>query len=67
MGCKLIKAKPMTRGEYNTYKGWLIPKDENPKDPGYLVVYSTSYESWSPADTFEEAYRELNHNEKGMV
>lgn len=27
---KHVKAKPMTRGEYNSYRGWSIPSDENP-------------------------------------
>lgn len=30
----------MTRGDYNNYRGWTIPKDEDPKDEGYLVKYS---------------------------
>ena len=60
IGTKLIKAKPMNRGEYNQYRGWQIPADENPEDEGYLVKYSDGYESWSPAKQFEEAYRECN-------
>ena len=59
IGVKLIKAMPMTRGEYNNYRGWIIPKDENPDDDGYLVVYKDNYESWSPKGVFEEAYKEL--------
>ena len=50
IGTKMIQAKPMTRGDYNKYRGWQIPADENPEDEGYL--------SWSPKETFEEAYRE---------
>lgn len=59
IGTKLIKAKPMTRGEYNAYRGWKIPEDENPEDDGYLVVYvdSDDYVSWSPKDIFDRAYR----------
>ena len=26
VGVKLIEAKPMTRGDYNNYRGWTIPK-----------------------------------------
>ena len=55
IGTKLIEAKPMTRGEYNKYRGWTIPPDENPDDSGYLVKYSDSYESWSPKDVFDSA------------
>ena len=59
IGCKKIEAKPMTRGEYNKFRGWTIPKDENPADEGYLVKYSDDYISWSPKDAFEEAYSEI--------
>lgn len=40
VGTKIIKAEPMTRGEYNQYRGWQIPKNENPADEGYHIVYS---------------------------
>lgn len=58
IGTKMIQAKPMTRGDYNKYRGWQIPADENPEDEGYLVKYKDGYESWSPKEAFEEAYRE---------
>ena len=60
IGVKEIDAKPMTRGEYNKYRGWTIPADENPDDEGYLVKYSDEYESWSPKNVFEEAYVEYD-------
>lgn len=56
IGVKRIEARPMTRGDYNTYRGWQIPADENPADEGYLVKYRDGYESWSPKEAFEEAY-----------
>ena len=56
IGDKIIYAEPMTRGEYNKFKGWTIPANENPDDEGYIVKYSDSYISWSPKDVFEEAY-----------
>ena len=59
IGVKLIKAEPMTRGEYNKKRGWTIPKDENPKDEGYVVQYDNGYVSWSPKDVFEKAYSEV--------
>ena len=64
IGTKLIEAKPMTRGEYNEYRGWTIPPDENPGDPGYLVKYSDSYESWSPKDVFDSAYIQVDDNKE---
>ena len=70
IGTKQILAKPMTRGEYNQLRGWLVPQDENPRDDGYLVVYPDSpdrnvegfngYVSWSPKAEFEKAYRTEN-------
>lgn len=35
IGTKMIKAKPMNRGDYNKYRGWTIPEGENPADEGY--------------------------------
>ncbi len=57
---KQVHAKPMTRGDYNNYKGWTIPADEDPNDDGYLVVYNRGsndhYESWSPKHIFDDGY-----------
>ena len=57
-GTKMIEARPINRGDYNKYRGWTIPENENPADEGYLVKYSDGYESWSPKKQFEEAYRD---------
>lgn len=67
IGVKQINAMPMTREEYNELRGWTVPADENPDDPGYLVEYVDGgkanteqfkgYVSWSPKDVFERAYR----------
>ena len=37
IGVKVIDAKPMTRLEYNQFRGWSLPDNENGEDPGYLV------------------------------
>ena len=70
IGVKQIKAKPMTRGEYNEYRGWELPSDEDGGDEGLLVEYidggksnhpdHEGYISWSPKSVFEQAYREIN-------
>lgn len=65
IGIKRIKAKPMTRGEYNDFRGWKLPKDENPSDEGYMVKYSDDYVSWSPKKAFEEAYSKMG--EKPLI
>lgn len=59
IGIKKIEAEPMTRGDYNDFRGWAIPKDENPADEGYKVKYSDNYVSWSPKKAFEEAYSKI--------
>ena len=49
IGIKIIKAEPMKKD------GKI----------GYKVVYKDGYESWSPKEVFEEAYKplkELDHN-----
>lgn len=57
IGTKMIHACPMTRGEYNEYRGWIIPAGEKSEDEGYLTRYPDGYVSWSPKEIFEEAYR----------
>lgn len=59
IGIKIIEAEPMTRGDYNDFKGWNIPADENPADEGYKVKYDDNYVSWSPKQAFEEAYSKI--------
>lgn len=68
-GIKEILAKPMNRKEYNDYRGWELPSNENGSDEGFLVEYVQSetstninhpehkgYISWSPKEVFEESY-----------
>lgn len=62
IGCKLIKAEPMNRGDYNKYRGWTIPANENPADEGYLLRYPDGYESWSPKYVFDSAYLAVDDN-----
>lgn len=68
VGMKIINAKPMTRIDYNNFRGWSLPTDEKGEDEGYLVEYTDSgpntsdykgYVSWSPKDVFERAYKEI--------
>lgn len=67
-GTKTILARPMTLGDYNDYRGWDMPENENPANRGFLVEYEPDgkegnhpdhkgYISWSPEDVFEKAYR----------
>lgn len=61
IGTKQIQAEPMTRGEYNSFRGWDLPDNEDGSDKGYLVRYRDGYVTWSPAKQFEESYRETNN------
>ena len=67
IGTKIIKAKPMTRGEYNDLRGWKVPADEDYRDKGFLVEYSDGYISWSPEKQFNDAYRECNNMTFGLA
>ena len=70
IGTKLVKAHPMNRLEYNEYRGWELPSNENGSDPGFLVEYTdggasndsrhVGYISWSPAEVFHKAYRQVD-------
>ncbi len=39
IGTKVVKAEAMTRKEYNDFRGWSLPADENGADEGFLVEY----------------------------
>ena len=61
IGTKQIEAEPMTMGE--AYERGLlqagrVPSESEKSNAGYHVKYQDGYESWSPAEPFEKAYRE---------
>lgn len=58
VGIEWVQAKPMTRGDYNTYRGWTIPPDENPSDEGYLVERDNGHVNWIPKAIFDKTYHE---------
>lgn len=62
---KVVHAVAMTRGDYNSMRGWTLPADENGDDNGYLVEDPSAqpnvkgfagYVSWQPQDMFEKAH-----------
>ena len=58
IGTKEVQATPAIRKGGNVY----LPTDPIPKtmekvEEGYKVVYEDGYESWSPKDVFEKAYK----------
>lgn len=66
---KEVLATPMSLGNYNKYRGWQMPDNEDPEAEGYLVEYTdggkanhpdhTGYISWSPKAQFDNGYTEL--------
>jgi len=66
---KKVKRCPMDRADYNIYRGWELPKDEDGSDDGYLVEYldggkpnhpeHSGYISWSPKEQFDHGYTQV--------
>lgn len=59
-GTKTVKARPMTMGE--AYECKLLKEGIRPSEcetdkAGYLVEYEDGYQSWSPKDVFDAAYK----------
>lgn len=77
IGTKIVKLAPMTRAEYNAYRGWALPADENGTDEGYLVEYTDGgkpndarhegYISWSPKAQADAAYRPTDGMSFGLA
>ena len=66
IGTKIVKAEPMDEFMFAKRKN---PSQANPAEnrSGYMVVYPDGYESWSPKDVFEEAYRLVSDDERRMM
>lgn len=76
VGTKVIHAHEINRRDYNQFRGWKLPTDENGDDEGYLVEYPDQpsntvdykgYVSWSPKDVFEAAYSVLGSAKKALT
>lgn len=77
IGVKEVLFEAMNRQEYNNYRGWELPSDENGDDDGYLVEYldggqfnhhnHKGYISWSPKEVFERAYRKTSGMTFGLA
>ena len=60
IGTKQIEAEPMTMGEAyekNLLQVGRVPNESEKTKAGYHVKYEGGYESWSPAEPFEKAYK----------
>lgn len=77
IGTKIINATPMNRLDYNIFRGWTLPEDENGSDAGYLVEYPNGgtpntkqfkgYVSWSPKKQFDDAYHLTSNMSFGLA
>lgn len=75
IGTKIIKAKPATNIESAAIKSRCdveavreeYVKAKIPEREGYHVVYADDYESWSPKDVFEAAYRPCENMTFGLA
>lgn len=69
IGTKIVQAEPHTmhRGaRFGTDADGLITA-EPVKEEGYKVRYEDGYESWSPKEVFEEAYRRTDGLNFGLA
>jgi hypothetical protein len=66
IGAKIISATPVDECTFlKVYKNQNV--DDRETRPGYLVRYPDGYLSWSPKETFEEAYREVTQKEFELI
>ena len=67
IGTKIIQAEPAYRVDGEVFvKENIVPCGVHTED-GYKVVYPDGYESWSPKDVFEAAYRETSGMNFGLA
>lgn len=60
IGTKHIEAEPMTMGEAyekSLLQAGRVPNESEKNNAGYHVKYEGGYESWSPTEPFENAYK----------
>lgn len=74
IGTKIIMAEPAVRITGPMGARRVVPLSHQPVtspvdqvDMGYKVVYEDGYESWSPQDVFEKAYRQTDCLSFGMA
>lgn len=62
IGSKIIKGEEMDECTFlSKFKGEDVTNRET--RPGYHVKYPDGYDSWSPKEVFENAYREITPGE----
>lgn len=72
IGTKIIQAEPAARVTGEDFTKRIQPEDQpicegEKYERGYKVRYRDGYESWSPKDVFEEAYRPTDGMSFGLA
>lgn len=76
IGTKVVQAEPAYRYWLPNGTKVIVAHDEDKPqvvqvadacDDGYKILYPDGYESWSPKDVFEDAYRETNTMNFGLA
>ena len=71
IGAKIIMAEPMDEITFGRQFRKTTPDENQETRPGYHVQYSnpdgTTYDSWSPRDVFERAYRPIEKGEAAQI
>nr|WP_326184913.1 DUF2829 domain-containing protein [uncultured Oscillibacter sp.] len=69
IGTKLVEAEPAIRidGKHVESMDYPVNYDVAKVEDGYRVRYPDGYESWSPKDVFEEAYRPIDGMNFGLT
>lgn len=64
IGSRVVKAKRMTRLEYNQLRKWDLPEDEDGSDEGFLIEHGqdigkqvVTHVGWLPEDLFRAEFR----------
>lgn len=66
IGAKIIKAFPESESAFMRNVKQRTGSNIGNR-PGYRVIYPDGYISWSPKDTFEQAYRKVSAEETKLV
>ena len=65
IGVKIVDATPMTREVFEAQEGRKCGGDKH--GDGYMVFYEDGYRSWSPKETFDQAYRMVDGMTFGLA
>lgn len=66
IGCKIIRAEEMDECSFlSKFKKEDVSNRET--RPGYHIKYPDGYDSWSPKEVFEVAYREFTNGEVDLL